>query len=127
FVPDGWGAMLVLATGRAFDWLPWCAVSALTVDPAREPTLEAASKSRLVLAEDAGEYCVPLATHLKGMKMQRLGTVPLDPAKARAQLTSQVEPAYAVACGWSYVSVLKNWRSRSAPGEKGGARVADLA
>lgn len=26
FVPDGWGAMVVLATGRAFDWLPWCAL-----------------------------------------------------------------------------------------------------
>ncbi len=29
FMPNGWGAMVVLATGRAFEWLPWCAVASL--------------------------------------------------------------------------------------------------
>lgn len=27
FVPDGWGAMVLLATGQVFDWLPWCALA----------------------------------------------------------------------------------------------------
>ena len=48
FKPDGWGAMVVLATGRAFNWLPWVALASLTVKGHRKPTLEEALRARLI-------------------------------------------------------------------------------
>lgn len=48
FAPDGWGALVVLDTGRMFDWLPWVALAALDVDPGRKPTLADACAARLV-------------------------------------------------------------------------------
>ena len=38
--PNGWGALVVIAQGRAFDWLPWSAVAALAVPSERIPALQ---------------------------------------------------------------------------------------
>jgi hypothetical protein len=121
FEPDGWGAMLVLGRGRVFDWLPWCAVASLTVDPSREPSLDAAASAHLI--GDAREaLCVPRKTHLAKMKMRLLGKLDLDDAKAAAAIATENTPQYAVTAGWSFVSVVMSWR----PGLPAGRPVADL-
>jgi hypothetical protein len=48
FRQDGWVAMLVLAQGRVYDWLPWCAYASLLVNPSREPTIEDVPGTRLL-------------------------------------------------------------------------------
>jgi hypothetical protein len=115
FVPDGWGAMIVLGRGRVFDWLPWCAVAALTVDPSREPSLDDAARARLC-REDGAAICVPRRTHLNKMKMRLLGQLEIDPAKAAAAISTEHTPQYAVTAGWSFVSVLMGWEVGAAAG-----------
>ena len=115
FVPDGWGAMLVVGRGRVFDWLPWCAVASLTVDPSREPSLDDASAAR-VRTEVGGTLCVPRRTHLNKMKMRLLGRLDLDPGKAAAISSDDPTPQYAVTAGWSFVSVIRGWKSDRDPG-----------
>jgi hypothetical protein len=115
FVPDGWGAMIVLGRGRVFDWLPWCAVAALTVDPSREPSLDDAARARLC-REDGAAICVPRRTHLTKMKMRLLGQLEIDPVKAAAAISTEHTPQYAVTAGWSFVSVLSGWEVGAAAG-----------
>lgn len=121
FEPDGWGAMLVVGRGRVFDWLPWCAVASLTVDPSHEPTLDAATSARLC-SEAGAALCVPRKTHLAKMRMRLLGRLDLDPKKAAAAISTEHTPQYAVTAGWSFVSVMMGW----APGLPAGRPVADL-
>ena len=89
FVPDGWGALVVLATGRAFDWLPWVAVAGLTVDPGRRSSLEEALDARIVphpQTDGVGRY-VPKAAHAKGLGIELLGKVMIDDAKVQPHLS----------------------------------------
>lgn len=90
FAPDGWGALVVLDTGRAFGWLPWVALASLTVDAVRKPTLEDALKGRLIphlQTDGAGRY-VPKRAHAAGLGLELLGTVIFDPAKVAPQLST---------------------------------------
>lgn len=105
FVPDGWGALVVVETGRAFDWLPWCAVASLSVDAQKEPTLKDALGARLLThpQTDGAARCVPKAAHLTRMRATRLGTVALDPAVAAAAV-SRWSVKSAIGCGWSIAS-----------------------
>ena len=125
FKPDGWGAMLVVACGRVFDWLPWCAVSSLTIDPTREPTLEDAAKARLVPysrldPDHPAALGVPRETHLRKMGMRSLGKLDLDPKKASRVIVEDHTPEYAVACDWSFTVQL--WDGTF----EGGIAVASL-
>jgi len=105
FVPDGWGALVVVETGRAFDWLPWCAVASLTVEAQKEPTLDDALAARLLThpQTDGAARCVPKAGHLTRMRVQCLGTVTLDPARA-ARIVSRWSVKSSISCGWSIAS-----------------------
>jgi hypothetical protein len=121
FTPDGWGAMVVLAVGREFEWLPWCAVASLTVEPSKTPTLADAASARL--RDDAGaRFCVPRRPHLDKMQMKLLGNLDIDPKKAAGAISDEHTSRAAVTVGWSFVSVLIGWT----PGTEGGMRVADL-
>ena len=115
FVPDGWGAMLVLDRGRVFDWLPWCAVASLTVDPSREPSLQDAVGAR-VRTEAGGARCVPRRKHLDKMKMRLLGRLDVDPHKAAKIIPDEPTPQYTVTAGWSFVSVIMGGKSDREPG-----------
>jgi hypothetical protein len=89
FEPDGWGALVVLATGRAFEWLPWVALASLTVKPDSMPTFEEALQGRLILhlqTEGAGRF-VPKRAHAKGLGLELLGRVNLDPVRVAPQLS----------------------------------------
>lgn len=124
FIPDGWGALVILETGRAFDWLPWCAVASLTVDPQTEPTLDDALAARLLIhpQTNGAARCVPKTAHVARMRLSRLGRVELDPALAgRAVSTWSVKSS--IACGWSIASAAF---AASMPSLPVGAPLRDL-
>lgn len=102
FTPDGWGAMVVLATGRAFDWLPWVALAGLTVSHERKATLEEALSARLIYnlqTEGAGRF-VPKPSHARGLGLELLGRVPLDGRLVKPRL-SKWGVDMAVAYDWT--------------------------
>ncbi len=102
FAADGWSAMVVLDTGRMFDWLPWCALASLTVDPAVKPTLEDAIRGRMIFhlqTNGAGRY-VPKRKHAQGLGLELLGHVELDSELVRPHL-SKWAISQAIECDWS--------------------------
>lgn len=106
FQPDGWGALVVLQKGRAFDWLPWVSVAALTVPHERRPSLDDALKARLLtfdLQTDGAAKVVPKRSHFKRMKMELLGRVQLNNEKAERQVSTWSDVT-AIDCGWSLCS-----------------------
>ena len=60
FEPDGWGALLILEAGRAYDWFPWCAYASLTVPAGESPTIATVKGSHLLIEEYA-QLAVPRA------------------------------------------------------------------
>lgn len=122
FKPDGWGALLVVAQGRVFDWFPWCAASSLTVDPTRPPSLKDALQARFIAKEQRGGYFLPRRAHAKKMALELLGRVDLDPAKAATAMPRDDSPRYAVLYGWSFVPEARSWRGP----EGDGVLVSDL-
>lgn len=82
FVADGWGALVVLAVGRALEWLPWVALSSLTVRPDARPTLKDAIDGRLIhhLQTSGAGRCIPKPAHAKRLGLESLGTIDLDPS-----------------------------------------------
>jgi hypothetical protein len=122
FTPDGWGAMLVIARGRVFDWFPWCVVSGLTVEPSRKPSLEDAQGARFISKTSSGQHCVPRRTHLKRMRCELLGQLSLDPARVEEVMPREDTPEYAVLVGWSFVPEARAWEGQS----QNGVAVSDL-
>jgi hypothetical protein len=102
FKPDGWGAMVVLATGRAFDWLPWVALASLTITGNQKPTLEEALRARLILHSQtmgAGRF-IPKPSHARGMNLELLGQVVLDERLVKPHL-SKWSVARAIKYDWT--------------------------
>ena len=124
FVADGWGAMIVMDRGRAFDWLPWCALASLTVDPSRRPTLADARQALLIthMQTQGAARCVPRRAHLKTMGAELIGRVALD-AQRVAPVLSRWSILMAIECGWSVTSAAY---SRGVKGPKVGAALQDL-
>ena len=128
FKPEAWGAMLIYAKQRVFDWFPLCAASSLTVNPRRAPTLDDARNARFISAIQAGSYIVPRPTHLKKMRAELLGRLLLDPAKTRKLTPRNFEgrkesAVRAVLAESSFPPEARGWQSRWG---KGGVAVADL-
>lgn len=122
FEADGWGALIILTTGRAFDWVPWCAYACLSVDPKTEPTLATALRARLLI-NDSAALAVPRASHLKRIQARLLGSLALDPRKVKARVNMRPDghkPEFAVYADWSLHGVSRAGRFT------GGVAVADL-
>lgn len=102
FVADGWGALVVLDSGRVFDWLPWVALASLTVDSARKPSLADALAGQLIfhLQTDGAGRFVPKRAHAKGLGLERLGTVVLDPGLVAPHLSTMPVQA-AIELDWT--------------------------
>jgi hypothetical protein len=86
---DGFGALVVLAAGRAWEWFPWVALASLTGPADRPMTLEEALAGRLLHQDQpagANLYC-PKPAHTKLMGLARLGKVELDPSKVAKQVS----------------------------------------
>ena len=79
FEPDGWGVLLILCTGRAYDWFPWCSYW----------------------------RGVPRARHLARIGARLLGRLPLaDASVERVPITEEAKsPEYVVYAGWSLTGV----------------------
>ena len=122
FRPDGWGALLIVAQGRAFDWFPWCAASGLTVDPDRPPLLADAIRARFIAEDQRGNYLVPRRTHMKKIGMELLGRLTLDPTKAAGAMPRDDSAQRAVVVGWTFVPEARSSRGPSG----GGVLVSDL-
>lgn len=105
FEPDGWGALLVIQTGRAYEWFPWCSIASLTVPPEKVPTLKSVESSRLIYhpQTEGAAICIPKKPHMKKMGMELLGTFNLNPEKAKACI-SKWSIQTALSCGWSICS-----------------------
>jgi len=124
FVADGWSAMIVLDTGRMFDWLPWCALASLTVDPAIKPDLESAIRGRLIFhlqTNGAGRY-VPKRKDAKGLGLELLGQVELDAELVKPEL-SKWAISSAIECGWTIASAAY---SRDVKGLPTGSELSTL-
>jgi hypothetical protein len=104
FEPDGWGAMLILGTGRVYDWLPWCAYQSLSVPRDREATLEDVRRSRLLSAETA-QLAVPRRSDLALIEAKLLGRLDLNSrviAERVPFLPQGYGPEMAVYAGWRF-------------------------
>ena len=102
FKPDGWSAMVVLDTGRMFDWLPWCALASLSVDPVAKPSLHDAVCGQMIFhlqTLGAGRF-VPKRKHAQGLGLELLGHVRLDPVLVAPHL-SKWPVSTAVSFDWS--------------------------
>jgi hypothetical protein len=91
WVPDGFGALVVLAAGRAWDWFPWVALTSLSGPAERPMTLEEALAGRLLHydpPDGASIYC-PKPAHVKSMGLSLLGRVALDPAKVAPHVSTK--------------------------------------
>lgn len=122
FKPDGWGALLIVAAGRAFDWFPWCAAAALTVDPARPPSLDDVIGARFISEKQRGTYIVPRRNHAKKMGLELVGRLTLDPAKSADAMPREDSPQRAIVIGWTFSPEARSWRGP--PGN--GVLVSDL-
>jgi hypothetical protein len=124
FVADGWGAMVVLARGRAFDWLPWCALASLAVDPARRPTLEDAREAPLIthMQTHGAARCVPRRAHLATMRAEPIGRVALE-ARLVEPVLSRWSVLQAIECEWSVATTAY---SRGVRGPKVGGALREL-
>lgn len=100
FQPDGWGALLIVACGRVFDWFPWCAYASLTVDAARKPSLEDAARAHCT--SEAAQLSIPRRSHMKRLAMELLGRLPIDAEKAAKAVPPRTTPQYALVAGWSF-------------------------
>ena len=124
FVADGWGAMVVLDRGRAFDWLPWCALASLTVEPSGRPSLEDARQAQLILhmQTQGAARCVPKRAHLKTMDAELIGRAALDSRRVDPVL-SRWSILTAIECGWSIATPAY---SKGVNGPRIGVALRDL-
>lgn len=100
FEADGWGALLILDTGRAYDWFPWCTYAPIAIQSPEMPTLEAVRDASTAGAEYTRG--VPRAHQFKRAGAKLLGRLPLDEQKARALPVSEHKPPeYVVYAGWA--------------------------
>lgn len=102
FVPDGWGALVVLATGRVLDWLPWCALASLDVETSRKPDLDSALRAKLIFhaqTDGAGRF-IPKRAHARTLGVELIGNVALDPSRV-TPLLSKWPVTRAIEYDWS--------------------------
>jgi hypothetical protein len=99
FVADAWGALIILDTGRVYDWFPWCTFAPIAIRAQSIPTL-----AQVRDASTAGrDYtrAVPRAHQLKRAGAKLLGSLPIDQAKAKALPVDESRtPQKTVLAGW---------------------------
>jgi len=109
FQPNGWGALIVVAHGRLYDWFPWAAYTSVNVNPVSEPRLADVLSSKTLL-KDGVAYCLPNRSHMKRMGMKLLGRVPINHEAAQSLIQRQPfqDEKRAVSAGWSICSGAKS-------------------
>jgi hypothetical protein len=77
---DGWAAMVTLDRGRAFDFLSWYRPLTVARATAEKPSLETLRQEALWKLSRPGT-CTN--TQIKRMEFEKIGVLPIDPAKLR--------------------------------------------
>jgi hypothetical protein len=77
---DGWGAMVIVDAGRAFDFLSWYRPVTLALASALKHSMESLRGELLWRFELAGT-CSP--NQFRKMELENIGVLPIDPEKLR--------------------------------------------
>ena len=78
---DGWAIMVVIARGRAFDFLAWYRFVTIGASVSDKPSLIPMASSQLWVLRRPGTV-TPL--HIKRMRLEKVGSVEIDPDKLNA-------------------------------------------
>ncbi|MFN0134638.1 MAG: hypothetical protein ACKVS9_00805 [Phycisphaerae bacterium] len=92
FSADGWGALITLAVGRAFDWLAWYAVAPVALQAKTKPRMAEVRNSRFYLDQIAhrepsaappilGGVGTLSRTHIKRLGLESIGDAKLSSKK----------------------------------------------
>jgi hypothetical protein len=76
---DGWGAMVILDRGRAFDYLAWYRPAPLAEARPQKPTLDSLRGGMLWRVDLPGTCSL---NHFRKMELEKIGTLLIDPKKA---------------------------------------------
>lgn len=96
FAPAGWSGCLVVATGRAFDYLAWYQIATSRGFWTQRPTLEEVAGRIDGSTADVGTLS---KGHVVKMRLERLGTVPppdlppANPGRIRQVVSSDISAA----------------------------------
>jgi hypothetical protein len=122
FIPDGWGAIVILETGRAYDWFPWCSYQSLALWTESPPDLDEVRAGRLTSL--SARRAVPNPRQLRRVGARIIGRLALSRSRVSAipvlHVDKPVSPEQVVRWGWS----VDGW-TKAAPAF-GAIRVADL-
>ena len=77
---DGWGAIVILDCGRAFDYLSWYRPATLAEAIMEKPTLDSLRADMLWNIESPGTCS---ASHFRKMELEKIGVLPVDREKAK--------------------------------------------
>jgi len=105
FIPNGWGAMVVLSSGRLFDWYPWFVPVSLDIDSSTEPQWKDILNSRLIFIDDGAKQsraASPKKNHFNRMKLNLMGQLEISRSKGDSYIsTTFFGPKNAVLHEWS--------------------------
>jgi len=105
FIPNGWGAMVVLSSGRLFDWYPWFVPVPLDIDSSTEPKWKDILNSRLIFIDDGAKQsraASPKKNHFNRMKLNLMGQLEISRSKGDSYIsTTFFGPKNAVLHEWS--------------------------
>jgi hypothetical protein len=101
FHSNGWGAVAILSIGYLFDWIPWCAYVSLNVKVDKIPTIEDTLKSK-ILDPDGAEICIPRQNHMKKIRMEYIGQLPIDSDKGYSAIRKGRKAIHAILADWSF-------------------------
>lgn len=105
FSPNGWGAMIVLSSGRVYDWFPWCAALPLNINPTKEPVWKDILRARIIFVDNGlreSRAAAPKKLHFDRMKLKLLGQIEITPSMGDSFIsTTFFGPQDAVLHGWS--------------------------
>jgi hypothetical protein len=76
---DGWGSIVILDCGRAFDFLSWYRPAKLAEARVEKPTLDSLRGSMLWNVESPGTCS---ANHFRKMELEKIGALAIDRKKA---------------------------------------------
>jgi hypothetical protein len=78
---NGWGAIVILDCGRAFEFLAWYRAAVLAETRSEKPTSASLRGGMLWVLRSPGTCS---ASHFKRMELEKIATFPIDRARAQA-------------------------------------------
>lgn len=86
---DGWAAMVIVDSGRAFDFLAWYRPLTVSKAVVEKPTLDELRRVELWRLAHAGT-CSPL--HFRWMEIEKIGVLPVDNDELRRLFPNEMVP-----------------------------------